>query len=342
MSASPTTISVVIPVKDEVQTVAPLLERLHQVLFDMPKVTAHEIIFVDDGSTDGTREALEELARKHPAVKVILFRGNFGKSAALGAGFAEARHDFIITMDGDLQDDPAEIPRFVELLERGYDLVSGWKFVRHDSLEKRFPSKIFNFLISRLSGIRLHDFNCGFKAYRSWCLKNVRLSGNLYRFLPVFVARQGGKITELPVRHHARKFGRSKYGPRRYFHGLFDLFTMVLLGNFFFKPMYFFGMIAVPLILFALSVAAYLIGGHVYWLVSGDQTFQLHDRPMLGFSLTMLGLGLNILLVGLLAEMLLQLTGANQAHYFYSIEKTVVGPTLAAASPRPNAPRLDQ
>jgi len=317
-------ISVLIPVLNEVDSVEILQQKLISVLTRVPDlVGAYEIIFIDDGSSDGTREKLSTLAEATEHCKAIFLRKNFGKSAALAAGFSAATGDFIITMDGDLQDEPDEIPRMIRKINEGYDLVAGWKEVRNDPFEKRFFSKIFNAIASRLTGVYLHDFNCGFKIYRSWCVKNIFLTGNLYRFLPVFVHQQGGKICELSVKHNKRVHGMSKYGMKRYLHGAADLFTITLVANFFQKPMYFFGIIAMPMVFLGGAILFYLIGHHLMWLVTGDLSYQLLNRPLLVLSLGLLGWGLNLVLFGALGELMLQLVGRSQSQMHYTIEKVV-------------------
>lgn len=321
-----THVSVVIPLCNEVENLVPMVERLGAVFAAKLPSVAYEVIFVDDGSTDGTREGLARLVAAHPRLRAIYFRRNFGKAAALAVGFKQARGEVIVTIDGDLQDPPEEIPLLLAKLDEGYDLVSGWKKSRQDPLEKRLPSKFFNWMVARAFGVPLHDFNCGFKVYRAWCVRNVMLSGSLYRFLPVFVAQQGGRIAEVPITHQRRLHGKSKYGFGRYLQGLFDIVTMVFVSKFFFKPMHFFGLVALPLLLLGGAITAGLVGMHVYWLVSGDQSFQLINRPILIFAMSLMGLGLNIILIGALSEFLLQLHGASgPSHHFYSVERVQEG-----------------
>ena len=319
-------VSIVIPTYNEKQSIEVLLGKLHEVFDRLVHCKDYEILFIDDGSTDGTRELLEKLAKSEKKVRAIFFRKNFQKSAALAAGFEQAKGNVILTMDADLQDEPQEIPKFLEKITEGYDLVSGWKKKRNDPLEKKIASKVFNWVVSRSSGVKLNDFNCGFKAYRSWCLKKIDLSGNFYRFLPLFVARQGGKIAEIAVEHHARPFGKSKYGFTRYFHGLIDLFTVILLSRFSSKPMYFFALIAAPLFLFAFAIGSYLLGGHILWLVTGEQTFQLNNRPLLHIAIVFFTTGLNVTLAGLLAELILHSSGFHKKTLF-SIEREVSSET---------------
>ncbi len=314
-------LSVVIPVFNEEESITLLLASLEQIL--MQNQTDFEILVIDDGSSDLTREKVKKYPSLSNNIKLIGFRKNFGKSAALMAGFREAKGEIVITMDGDLQDEPKEIFKLIEKIEEGFDLVSGWKKLRQDPLEKVIASRIFNFFISRMLGVKLHDFNCGFKAYRSWCLKDIRLSGNLYRFLPVFVHKQGGKVTEIPVQHNPRKFGISKFGYTRYFHGIIDSLTVLLLLGFFYKPLYFFGLIAAPFLFVGSSVMTYLLGSHFLYWITSDLQFQLINRPMLFIGLGSLGLGVNIFLVGLLAELIVHVSSSTQSQYFYSVEDVI-------------------
>jgi glycosyltransferase involved in cell wall biosynthesis len=295
----------VIPVYNEAANITPIVEQVSDVLSDLSSLEDFEIIVVDDGSTDEGPEKLEALAGTYPFLRVITFRKNFGKSAALMAGFDLAKGDAVITLDGDRQDDPTEIPRFLEELDMGYDLVSGWKKDRKDPLEKVITSRLFNSIVALFTGVPLHDINCGFKAYRRWCLQNISLSGNLYRFLPVLVAQHGGKIAEIPVKHHPRVAGKSKFGVTRYLEGALDLCTVILISRFFQKPLYFFGIIGLPLMLLGSVIGTYLVGSHLYFLLSGNAEYELLNRPLLQISITLFGIGLHIFLIGLLAELIL-------------------------------------
>jgi glycosyltransferase involved in cell wall biosynthesis len=222
-------ISVVIPVYNEAESLQPLYQDLVSVLGTLGR--PYELLFIEDGSTDGSFDTLAELHTQDCHVQVIQFRRNFGKAAALTVGFAEARGAIVITMDADLQDDPQEIPSLLNKLAEGFDLVSGWKYPRRDPLTKTLPSKLFNWATSRLSGVRLHDFNCGFKAYRREVVKEIRFYGDLYRYIPVLAHWQGFRVTEVPVRHHPRQFGQSKYGISRFLRGFFDLITTPVWGS---------------------------------------------------------------------------------------------------------------
>lgn len=244
-------ISVVIPVANEQDTVAPLCRALEQVL-----PGPYEIIFIDDGSTDGT---WAELAKLHDRerIRAMRFRRNFGKTAALRAGFAASRGEVVFTMDGDLQDDPQEIPRFLEMIDQGYDLVSGWKKHRQDPRTKVIASRIFNFVVGRVSGVRLHDVNCGFKAYRGELARSLRLQGEMHRFTPVLAHAMGYRVGELIVTHHPRRYGRSHYGFARLFKGFIDLITVTLLTRYAQRPAHAFGAVGfVALVLGVLLLLA--------------------------------------------------------------------------------------
>ncbi|HND54373.1 MAG TPA: glycosyltransferase family 2 protein [Pirellulaceae bacterium] len=219
------------------------LEQLHGELSSVAAEQGLELeyVFVDDGSTDRSWEVVQRLAANDSRVRAIRFRRNFGKAAALAAGFEAARGDVVFTLDADLQDDPHEIPRFLAKLDEGYDLVSGWKEVRHDPIEKVLPSRVFNGVVSWLTGVKLHDHNCGFKCYRGQVVKDVRLYGEFHRFVPVLAAARGWRVGELVVNHRKRQFGHSKYGIRRYLRGLLDMVTAVVLTTYRDRPQHLFG-----------------------------------------------------------------------------------------------------
>jgi len=289
-------LSIVIPLYNEAESLRDLQRALQQAV--LPLGLEHEYVFVDDGSTDGSLDILRELHSSDPEhVRVLSFRRNQGKSAALAAGFEFAHGEYVVTLDADLQDDPSEIPVLLDALRAGADLVCGWKRVRRDPWTKRLPSKLFNFVTGRVSGVRLHDFNTGLKAYRAEVVRTIRIYGELHRFIPVLAAWQGFRVREVPVRHHARKFGRSKFGASRFTHGLFDLVTVMFLTRRGRSPLYFFG--ALALLFFAAGV---LIDG--YFLVLWSMGHGLRVRPLM-----LLGVGLVIVAIqigsmGLLAEML--------------------------------------
>jgi glycosyltransferase involved in cell wall biosynthesis len=248
-------ISVVVPVKNERGTLAELVERVAERCRTGGR--SFELIFVDDGSDDGSWPAILELCAEHPEVRAFRQRRNFGKAAALNLGFTHARGQVVITMDGDLQDDPAEIPRFLETIAGGYDAVSGWKKDRKDPLSKRLPSRVFNAVLRSVSGLELHDFNCGFKAYSREAVTSLLpyVYGDMHRYLPALLAAQGFRVGEIEVRHHARRYGSSKYGAGRMLAGALDMLTVVLLTRFRYRPLHAFGRAAMALVLVALAIA---------------------------------------------------------------------------------------
>lgn len=233
-------VSILVPVLNEEGTIKELHERVSTVMDNM-KLSSWEVIFIDDGSNDSSWSILEQLTDSVDNVIAIRFRRNFGKAAALSAGFSVAKGDVIITMDADLQDDPKEIPRFLEMIQDGYDLVSGWKRRRLDPLSKTLPSRLFNKVTAKLTGIDIHDFNCGFKAYRAEVVKNIKLYGELHRYIPVLAKDRGFRIGEIAVEHHPRKSGKSKYGWERYARGFLDLLTVLAITRYFQKPGHLFG-----------------------------------------------------------------------------------------------------
>ena len=288
-------ISVVVPVHDEERTVALLYEELQAALepLDQP----WETVFVDDGSMDGSFAALTRLHNAHDNVRVVRLRRNFGKAAALAAGFAQAQGDIVVTIDADLQDDPAEIPRLLAKLDEGFDLVSGWKTHRRDPLSRRIPSKIFNWVTGRVSGLRLHDLNCGLKAYRADVLAGLRLYGELHRFIPVLAYYRGYRIAELPVNHRPREHGRSRYGVERYVRGFLDLLTVSFIGRYRHRPLHLFGGLGLLLGFFGFLVLAYLtalkLDGHA-----------IGQRPLLILGVLLVVVGLQFFSLGLISELI--------------------------------------
>ena len=232
-------VSIVIPLFNEADSLKELTKRIIEQFQSIKKES--EIVFIDDGSTDNSYEVLKSLQTEHQEIHIIQFNRNFGKSAALSEGFKMATGDIVITMDADLQDDPAEIPKLIAQIETGYDLVSGWKKKRKDPITKTIPSKLFNFFTRQLTGIKIHDFNCGLKAYRQQVIKAIPVYGELHRYLPVLAHWLGFRVGELVVTHHARKHGYSKFGLKRYFNGFFDLLTVLFITRFRQKPLHLFG-----------------------------------------------------------------------------------------------------
>ncbi len=291
-------LSIVIPVLNEQDSLKILYEKIMEQVGDK---YLYEILFIDDGSTDQSSQIVKELREGDKNVHLIVFRKNFGKAKALQTGFRNAQGDIIITMDADLQDDPCEIPRFVEKINEGYDLVSGWKQNRHDPLEKRLPSKLFNKVTEKLSGVHLHDFNCGFKAYRREVVENIDIYGELHRYIPVLADRQGFRITEIVVHHHKREYGKSKYGFERYLRGLFDSFTVAFLGRFYDRPMYFFGRIGL-----VLSMLGGIICLYMTYLWATKQP--IGTRPLLQLGVLLLIVGVQMISIGFIGDMIVDAT----------------------------------
>ena len=292
-------ISVVVPVLNEQGNLEELHRQLTEVLGDVK--CSYEIVFVDDGSTDRTAEICKDLAARDSGVVLVQMRRRFGKATALQTGFELARGEIIITMDGDLQDVPAEIPKFLARLEEGYDLVSGWKKNRKDSFVKRIESKIFNFITSKVTGLKLKDYNCGFKAYRREVTRNVHLYGELYRFIPALVHAEGFRVGEVAVFHRARVHGESKYSYERIFRAPFDLFTTFFLCGYRRRPLHLFGPLGAVFGVIGLIVNTYLA---VLWF-SGES---IGRRPLLMLGSLMIIVGIQIIIFGLLAEMIASTT----------------------------------
>jgi glycosyltransferase involved in cell wall biosynthesis len=288
-------ISVIVPVHDEERSVALLHDELVSTLGQLDE--AWEVVFVDDGSADGTFSALTRLHAAHDNVRVVRLRRNFGKASALQAGFAEAQGDIVVTIDGDLQDDPAEIPRLLAKLDEGFDLVSGWKSRRRDPWTRRVLSRIFNRLASAVSGVTLHDVNCGLKAYRAEVVHDLRIYGELHRFLPVLAHERGYRVAELPVNHRPRNHGRSRYGLERYLRGFLDLLTVSLVGRYRHRPLHLFGGVGLVLGAIGTLVLAYL----TVLKVTGEA---IGHRPLLILGVLLVVVGLQLFSLGLLGEMI--------------------------------------
>ena len=295
-------ISVVIPALNEKESV----EQLCREIDDSARKANLDlqIIFVDDGSTDGTWEAIRMLAEQDPRIEGIRFRRNFGKAAALCAGFDAARGEVIFTLDADLQDDPAELPRFLDALAAGKDVISGWKRVRLDPWHKVLPSRVFNALVSWLTGVRLHDHNSGMKAYRSEVFREVHLYGELHRFIPVLAAARGFRVGEIEIKHRPRKFGRSKYGVRRFVKGFLDLLTVKFLTSFGRRPQHVLGSIGLTSFLLGALGMAWLAITWIIRLFEPTWFLPLHERPLLLYSVAALLLGAQMLSIGFLAELI--------------------------------------
>lgn len=322
-------VSIVIPARNEETSIEQLVTLIRATFSEMAQVATHEIILVDDGSVDGTWSVIQRLsAQSKSAVKGIRLRRNFGKATALSAGFKECAGDLIITMDADLQDDPKEIPRFIEKIEEGYDLVSGWKKVRNDPFSKTAPSRLFNRVTARLTGIDLHDFNCGFKCYRREVIDNIVLYGELHRYIPVLAHDLGFRIGELPVEHHPRLHGVSKYGWERYARGMVDLLTVMAITRWLHKPGHLFGGLGLLIGLMGLGVLGYLF---VVWLL-GLGT--IGGRPLLTFGVLTTLISLQMISLGVIAEFFIKFNQPKQLNAFIAARSS--GDSL-----RPERPEIE-
>jgi dolichol-phosphate mannosyltransferase len=288
-------ISVVVPVRDEERTVEPLYEELAAALESRGE--SWEVVFVDDGSRDGTQAALVRLHAATPNVRVVRLRRNVGKAAALDAGFREIEGDVVVTIDGDLQDDPVEIPRLLAKLDEGYDLVTGWKAHRNDPFTRRMLSKVFNTVTGRLSGVRLHDMNCGLKAFRAEVARELDLYGELHRFIPVLAHDLGFRVTELSVNHRPREHGRSRYGMERYLRGFFDLLTVTFMSRYRHRPLHLFGGLGLVLGATGTVILVYL----TVVKLTGEP---IGRRPLLLLGVLLVVVGIQFLSLGLLSELL--------------------------------------
>lgn len=299
MSASTTPrVSIIVPVMNEENTIARLASDVAAVADAQDAFRLTDLHFIDDGSSDATWDCILAAASTDPRVHGLRLRRNFGKATALQIGVEEAQGDIIVTMDGDLQDDPQELPRFVAAIQAGYDVVSGWKRTRHDPLGKTLSSRVFNAITSRASGIPLHDFNCGFKAYRREVFEAVHLYGELHRFVPVLAHAYGFRIGEIEVTHHPRRFGHSKYGARRFLRGVLDLFTVLTVTRYGRKPGHLFG--AGGLLLGTLGIGI-LAGLSLWWLLGHS----IGERPLLQLGVLLVLVGVQFLMFGLLAELMI-------------------------------------
>jgi dolichol-phosphate mannosyltransferase len=307
-------ISIVIPVFNEEDNVGPLYERVRPVLAGLPQKS--EIIFINDGSGDGTEAALELIAASDPAVKVINFRRNHGQTAALVAGFDHASGDIIIPMDGDLQNDPNDIPRLIAKLEEGYSVVSGWRKDRQDPFIRRLPSRAANWLISRIFDLPLHDYGCTLKAYRKEVLKDIELYGEMHRFIPIYASWHGAKVAELPVNHFARTKGVSKYGLGRIAKVMLDIMVVKFLEDYNTKPIYVFGLLG--FVLFVISLLSGLLA--VYLRLVEDISFISTPLPLL-VAMTSI-IGVLVILLGLIAELLIRVYYETQNKRIYFIRST--------------------
>ncbi|MEB3213271.1 MAG: glycosyltransferase family 2 protein [Leptolyngbyaceae bacterium] len=312
----PPALSIVVPIYNEVESLAHLVEAIATEAAKTNLV--YEIVLVDDGSTDGSTALLQNLASDRPDLRAVILRRNYGQTAAMAAGFHYAQGKVIITMDGDLQNDPADIPMLLDILEDGYDMVSGWRKERQDAaLTRLLPSRIANWLIGWVTGVRLHDYGCSLKAYRAELVADMNLYGELHRFLPALAFIEGGRITEVPVRHHARKFGSSKYGLGRTFRVTMDLITIFFMKKFLTKPMHVFG-------LFGLGSAGV---GVLIWMYLTFVKFAFNenigDRPLLILAMMLFLAGIQLCCFGVLSELMMRTYHESQGRPIYRVREVV-------------------
>jgi glycosyltransferase involved in cell wall biosynthesis len=305
-------LSVVVPLYNETES----LNELHSQICKACEVAGikFETIYVDDGSTDNSFEVLEEIHRKDTRTKVLQLRKNFGKSEALSAGFSVAEGKLIVTMDADLQDDPSEISSLITKLNEGYDLVSGWKKHRKDPLSKKLPSKLFNRVTSFLTGLRIHDFNCGLKIYRKEVTESVKVYGELHRYIPALAKWEGFRVGEIPVNHRHRKYSKTKFGFSRFTYGFLDLITVMFLSRYTKRPLHLFGLIGLLSSLSGTAITLYLV------ILRITKTIYLSNRPLLFIGVLLLILGIQFVSIGLLGEMI---TRSNASGHRYAIRRTL-------------------
>ncbi|WP_414529334.1 glycosyltransferase family 2 protein [Nodularia chucula] len=309
-------VSVVVPVRDEVESLPLLLEAIASHVSDGN--LSYEIICVDDGSSDGSAEFLKEQAQIRTDLKAVLLRRNYGQSAAMAAGFNYATGQVIVTLDADLQNDPADIPLLLAKLAEGYDLVSGWRHQRQDAvLSRLIPSKIANWLIGKVTEVKLHDYGCSLKAYRSEVVADMNLYGELHRFLPALAYIEGARITEIPVRHHARRFGNSKYGIWRTFRVVMDLLTIYFMKKFLTRPMHVFGLLGLGSMVTGTLIGIYL----TFVKLAFGQS--IGNRPLLILGVLLLLTGVQLFCFGLLGELLMRTYHESQGRPIYRVREVV-------------------
>ncbi|MBD2121111.1 glycosyltransferase family 2 protein [Trichocoleus sp. FACHB-262] len=309
-------VSVIVPIYNEVQSLPHLIEAIATAVTESQ--ISYEIVCVDDGSSDGSTDLLKQLAQARTDLRAVILRRNYGQTAAMSAGFKHASAKVLITLDGDLQNDPADIPHLLARLEEGYDLVSGWRKARQDAaLTRLLPSKIANWLIGNVTGVKLHDYGCSLKAYRAELVADMNLYGELHRFLPALAFIEGARITEIPVRHHARRFGQSKYGLGRTLRVLMDLFTIFFMKKFLTRPMHVFGTFGL-----ASMIGGVLLGSYLTFLKLGLGR-SIGDRPLLILAVVLFLAGIQLFSFGLLAELLMRTYHESQNRPIYRVREVV-------------------
>ncbi len=313
----PPELSIVVPLYNEAESLPPLVKQLLAAL--RPLERSFELVLVDDGSSDDTAAVLRHLAAQTPELVAVLLRRNYGQTPAMSAGFDASRGALIVTLDGDLQNDPADIPLLLERLEQGYDLVSGWRHQRQDpAMSRKLPSRVANRLIARVTGVRLHDYGCSLKAYRRELVEDMNLYGELHRFLPALAFIEGARISEVKVNHRARSFGSSKYGIDRTFRVLMDLLTVWFMKRFLTRPMYVFGFGGLLSVALGLVLSLYLLGLKL-------QGFDIGSRPLLLVAVLALICGVQLFCFGLLAELQMRTYHESQGRPIYRVRETLRG-----------------
>ena len=309
-------LSLVVPIYNEYDSLPKLIDAIMKVVTTLN--CSSEVICVDDGSVDGSAELLKQLASENPDLSVLLLRRNYGQTAAMAAGFDYARGKVIITLDGDLQNDPADIPKLIAKLNEGYDLVSGWREHRQDAqITRLLPSKIANWIIGRVTGVSIRDYGCSLKAYRAELVRDMNLYGELHRFLPALAFIEGARITEIPVNHHARQFGQSKYGLGRTFRVVMDLMTVYFMKRFLTKPMYVFGLLGL-----VSMISGFALGCYLTFLKLGLGQ-SIGDRPLLILAVVLFLAGVQLFCFGLLAELLMRTYHESQNRPIYRIREVL-------------------
>ncbi len=288
-------VSILIPLLDEEESIFPLYQEIRKVFKNISP--EYEIVFIDDGSTDKSLDRIKSIVQNDQHVKYISFKKNYGKSAALQIGFKHVTGDVVITMDADLQDDPGEIPNFLSKLEEGFDMVSGWKKKRFDPFIKKYSSRFFNYITRLMTGIKIHDFNCGLKAYKKHVVQNINVYGELHRYIPVLADWKGFSVSEIVVKHHPRRYGKTKFGISRFFKGFVDLITVIFTTRYIKRPMHLFGFLGLLSFIAGIAINAYLT---YEWIIGRP----LYNRPLLFLGMLLIIVGVQFFAVGLLGEIM--------------------------------------
>ena len=300
-------ISILVPVYNEQDSITTLYSELKE---NLDKLYNWEVLFINDGSTDQSKKVIAELIKNEDNIRVISFLSNKGKSEALNIGFKNCNSKYIVTIDADLQDDPSEIINLIKKIEEGYDMVSGWKHKRKDSISKTLPSKIYNFVLRKMFGIKIHDFNCGLKIYKAKVTKIINIYGGLHRFIPILVYQNGFSIAEISVNHRERKYGISKYGSSRLFHGFFDLITLTFFNKYLNRPLHLFGLVGLIFLLFGLVINLYL---SINWF--NGIWITPHKNPLFFLGILLIIIGVQFFSIGLIGELIVRLNKNKTTYY---------------------------